>query len=90
LLNQAQPSVQETPEPLSSSEQVGSTSWDHTTSHSSALSPTECNYQTYPIEPPAILIEALENLRLQGIFWQPPEQDPDQDLEGLEYADEPE
>jgi hypothetical protein len=24
------------------------------------------------------------------VFWQPPEQDPDQDLEGLEYADDPE
>jgi hypothetical protein len=88
LLNQV-PIVQDTPEPPSSSEQIESTSWDHTTSHSSARSPTECNYRNYPVEPPAILIEALENLQSQGIFRQPPEQYPDQDLEGLEYADEP-
>jgi hypothetical protein len=90
LLSQAQPIVQDTPKPLSSSKQVGSTSWDHTNTHSSVLSPTECNYQSHPVEPPAILISALENLRAQGVFWQPPEQDPDQDLEGLEYTDEPE
>jgi hypothetical protein len=90
LLSQAQLIVQDTPEPLSSSEQVGSTSWDHTNTHSSVLSPTERNYQSHPVEPPAILISALENLRAQGIFWQPPEQNPDQDLEGLEYAEDPE
>jgi hypothetical protein len=90
LLNQAQPIVQDTPEPQSSSEQVGSTSWDHTNTHSSILSPTERNYRNYPVEPPAILLTALENLQAQGVFWQPPEQDPDQDLEGLEYEENPE
>jgi hypothetical protein len=90
LLNQPQPIVQDTPEPQSSSEQIGSTSWDHSQTHLSVLSPTEHNYQNYPEQPPAILIQALENIRSRGLYWQPPEQDPDQDLEGLEYADEPE
>jgi hypothetical protein len=67
LLNQAQPIIQDTPEPYSSSEPVESTSWDHTNTHSSILSPTERNYQTYPVEPPAVLITALENLRAQGV-----------------------
>jgi hypothetical protein len=62
ILNQTQP-VEVTPEPQSSSEQIGSTSWDHTRTHSSALSPTERNYQNFLEQPPAILVQALENIR---------------------------
>jgi hypothetical protein len=40
-----------------------------------------------PQTTPAILIHTLENLCARGLFWQPPEQDPDQDLEGFEYKD---
>jgi hypothetical protein len=88
ILNQAPPQ-EPTPDPQSLSEQIGSTSWDHSQTHSSILSPTERNYQSYPEQPPAVFLQALKNIRERG-FWQPPEQDPDQDLEGLEYENDPE
>jgi hypothetical protein len=55
------------------------------TSHSPA-SPTEQGHRQYSHSPPPELVHALEQSCDRG-FWNPPAQDPEQDLDGIKYVE---
>jgi hypothetical protein len=82
-----EPIIEDQPEPhTSSSEVVGSSSWGHSKSHS-PTSPTEQGHQQYPHSLSPKVVCALHRIR-DSRFWNLPEQDPEQDLEGLEYVED--